>query len=541
MATNLQNKLGMALNSLYLICVVSFVIAIAHNHVMLISHEYPLDYNEAGMLVTTSTIAKGDNPFSLESQPSRISLYPVLYNILVAPLSVVLGNTLELHRAIVALFVIACCVLCFYLCRRESVGRTESFVAAALCYAALLFYSTPIASTNSLGLFFFLLAITVPWVHGFSTRSLAVTILLGILAFYTKQYFVACLGYVSLYMFLADSKKRAIYFGLTAAAAFIVVLALVCYISPFYLEDTFFAVQSSAKLAASNEFVITQTMEYIQIYLPLLMILAVAIVNRFVSKTPVSLRHSQNSQKSKFVNLIEIDKPLLVHKPNYVWFCCVCSVIIVVFVLGRNRGNHLTYFFQLISPFFLVGVFSLISGMPKWRWPFQILIVLALYNSYFMLPRDFSVKEDSWLRIRKEISEADDVYASTLVLKEIMEKGAPVYINGATRYFVFGNDKPSFLAKADETNSVPEIWARYVKMIQTKIKKREFDLLVIDNWMQLPNAKQDSEIDTATLLEEHYKLTDNITLPLMKRLGGGVFRVQIWKPITATADTDEQQ
>ena len=250
MTKNLPIKLGIAINSLYLICVISFVIAIAHNHAKLISHEFPLDYNEAGMLVITSTIAHGGNPYSLESQPSQMSVYPPLYNIFVAPLSRVFGNTLELHRIFSGLFIMACAALCFYLCRRDSGARAESFIAAALVYAGLLFYSTPIASPNGLGLFLFLAAITVPWVNGFSTRSLAVTIVLGILAFYTKQYFIACLGYVALYLFLAESKKHAICFGLAALAAFIVVLALVCYTSPYYLEDTFFAVQSGSKLAA---------------------------------------------------------------------------------------------------------------------------------------------------------------------------------------------------------------------------------------------------------------------------------------------------
>ena len=83
-----------AINSLYLVCVTSFVIGIAYNHINLISHPFPLDYNEEFHLVITSTIAQGENPFSLQSQPSKMSVYPVLYNILVAPLSLVFGNTI---------------------------------------------------------------------------------------------------------------------------------------------------------------------------------------------------------------------------------------------------------------------------------------------------------------------------------------------------------------------------------------------------------------------------------------------------------------
>ncbi len=540
MSTSLPTKLSVAFNSLFLLCVATFVIRVAYIHVELISHAYPLDYNETAMLVFTSTIVDGGNPFSLESQPSRMSLYPVLYNILVAPLSAFFGNSLELHRIVAGLFILACSALCFYLCRRESGTRTDSFIAAALFYAALLFYSTPIASPNSVGLFLFLCAITVPWVYGFSTRSLFVTILLGILAFYTKQYFIACLGYVALYLFIAQSKKRAICFGFAAFSAFIVILVLVSYTSPYYLEDTFFAVQSSAELVSSDGQVLTQFWEFTKIYLPLLLILSLAIIHSFNSRKEVIAKYVQSSKREKFIDLFDPDKPLLLRKPNYIWVCFGCSVIIIVLVLGRNHGNHLTYLFQLMSPFLLVGIFAKISDMRKWRWPIRILIVFALYNSYSILTTDFSVEEKGWQIIRQEIANADDIYASTLVLKEVMEKGAPVYQNGHTRYFIFGKDMPSFLAKSDPEKTVPEIWERHVQFIQNKIKNQEFDLLLIDQWMPLPISTNDSSIDTKMLLKNHYKRTANISLPLANRLGGGNHTVQVWKPIPAALDTDKK-
>ena len=538
MATTLQTKLGAIINSIYLVCVISFVIALAYVHVQLITHEYPLDYNEGGMLVTTQTIMEWANPYSLESQPSRISLYPVFYNILVAPLASIFGNTFELHRAISGLFILASCALCFYFCRRESVARSESFIAALLLYAALLFYSTPVASPNALGLLLFLAAIIIPWVHGFSARSLCVTIVLGILAFYTKQYFVACLGYVALYVFLTVSKKRAIYFGVAALSTFIAALVVVFYTSPYYLEDTLFAVQSSAKLATADEMVIKQLKEFVQIYLPVLVIFSVAVIYKIGFTARSSTQSMPGSRKESLVDILSFNKPLLQHKPNYSWFCCVCSLIIFVLVLGKNRGNHMTYLFQLVSPFFLIGVFALSSGMPKWRWPFRVLVLFALYKGYAMLPSDFSVEEASWIKLREEVSQAGDVYGSTLVLQEIIEKGAPIYLSGGSRYFLFGTFKPSFLVKSKPEHTIPEVWERYVKLIQTKIKKQEFDLLVIDHWMRLPTSKpsltliQTAESETLALLKVHYTETDTMMLPLADRLGGGKFRVHLWKPKT---------
>lgn len=532
MNLNLKNRLGAAMNSLYLVCLVGFAVAIAHHHTQLVFSEYPLDYNEGGMLVTTDTISRGGNPFSLENQPARISLYPVLFSVIVAPVSRIFGNTLELHRMLVGLFVLASCALCYYLCRSNSGSRTESFTAAALCYAALLYYSTPVAGPNGLGLFFFFLAITIPWMYEFSTRSLMLAIVLGILAFYSKQYFVASLGYIALYMFLAVSKLRAVYFGLAALATFIVVLAFVSYTSPYYLADTFFAVfQSSAILASSDAFLVSQSKEFLQHNLPVLVILVLAILYRWRSKAVLGFPLEQNSQSEGFVNLFDLDKPLLQRKPNYIWVCCACSVIIVALSLGKNQGNHLTYFLQLISPFLLVGTFALSSNIPNWRWPFRILALWAMYNSYSLLQTDFSVNEDSWRIVKKEIAQANDIYASTLVLQEIMAKGAPVYESGATRYFIFGASTLPYL-KTDPDHTTLEIWERYVQLIQGKIKNREFDLLLIDNWMRLPKSLRDTEVDTQTLLRQNYRKTA-IVLSLPQRPGGGDYNVQIWKPIPA--------
>ena len=540
MTENYSAKLGITLNSIYLACIILFAVGITYNHIQLISHDYPLDYNEGGMLAITSTIEQGGNPYSLQSQPARISVYPILYNILLAPLSHAFGATLELHRLVAGLFILACCAICFYLCRKESVAGTESFTAAALLYAGLLHYSTPIASPNSLGLFLFLSAITIPWVYGFSKRSLCAAIILGILAFYTKQYFIACLGYVAFYLFIAESKKRAVSFGLAVLAIFIALMIFVSYIPPYYFDDTFFAVKSGAKLASSYTHLVTQLRGYTLIYLPLLVFLAAWLVKKCYLRIFSSAPYGQNIQKEKFVNFFDFDAPLLLRRPNYIWFCCACSMFIIVLSLGKNAGNYLTYFFQLISPFLLVGIFALISRMPAWRWPIKILIVFALYNNYAMLPTDFSVNEKSWQIIQQEIAEADDMYASTIVLQEVIKKDLPIYLNGHTRYFPFGKDKPAFFVKTDQKKRVSEIWDNHIELIQTKIKNQEFDLLLIDPYMMFPSTSQNPVADTQTLLRAHYKRTADVPLLLANRSGGGKFNVQIWKPIPDIPDETKQ-
>jgi hypothetical protein len=157
-----------------------------------------------------------------------------------------------------------------------------------------------------------------------------------------------------------------------------------------------------------------------------------------------------------------------------------------------------------------------------------------------MLPADFSVKEENWQVVRKEIAAADDIYASTLVIKEVMEKGIPVYENGATRYFIFGKDMPPLFVKSEPKYRVEQIWERYVEFIQSKIKNQEFDLLLIDQWMPLPTSIQDSAIDTKELLQHYYEKTATYTLPLAKRPGGGNYLIETWKPIPTKPDSADR-
>ena len=168
--------------------------------------------------------------------------------------------------------------MCFYLCRRNSGTRTESFTAAVLVYAGLLVYSTPIASTNGLGLFLFLAAITIPWIDGFSTRSLAVSIVIGTSGFLHQAVFhsVSWLcGFVSVSCRFQEARNL---LQPGCIGDLHRDLGFVTYTSPYYLEATVFAVQSSTRLVASDEHLMTQVWEFVQVYLPLIVMLIVAVV-----------------------------------------------------------------------------------------------------------------------------------------------------------------------------------------------------------------------------------------------------------------------
>ena len=50
MTANYSANLGIALNNIYLTCIILFAVGITYNHIQLMSHKYSLDYYEGGML-----------------------------------------------------------------------------------------------------------------------------------------------------------------------------------------------------------------------------------------------------------------------------------------------------------------------------------------------------------------------------------------------------------------------------------------------------------------------------------------------------------
>lgn len=530
-----------------MLCGILLLLALLHNHFQLITHEVPLDYNETGMLVITGTIAEGENPYSLESQPNRTSVYPVLYNSLVAPLSLVFGNSLVLHRAVAAIFILASCTLCYLVTQRAANSHPDSLAVAAMLYAGLLFYSTPIASPNSLGILLFLATIFVPWRFNFSNRSLCLALFLGILAFYAKQYFVACLGYVALYLFVSKSKKVGVIFGALAFTLFLISIIIVNYTSPYFLDNTIFGMKTAQDFVASKQTLFKQLGEYCLLYMPIFLVLGVLFFDNALTKRAVPRVSDSVGLKNEtrhFSGLTDMNAPLLVHKVNYFWFCFACSLAVIVLSIGKNPGNHLTYFFQLLSPFFLMGTIVAAARAGKLKWLSQLLLIAAFYSSYTMLPRDFTVGEKNWQQLRKVMSGADDIFASTIVLADIIEHGGETYLNGHTRYFsLAAGNKPSFFVRKNPEETVAGIWEKHTKRIYAKIKAQEFDLIILDPWLFLPAVEAGAIFKPSSvaqsLLEKHYQRSEVINVSLARRLGGGTYALQIWKPIVASPQAIE--
>jgi len=532
-SSDIAAKFSGVIDRCYFPFAILFLLALVYHHLQLIAYPLPLDYNEPAAQTVTATIAALENPYSIENQPARTSAYPVLYNMLVAPLTALFGNTLQLHRLVTGAFIIASCVLVFFATLRVSHSARDSFAASILLYAGLLFYATPVASPSSLGLFLFLSSLLVPWYYGFSNRSLGIALALGLLAFFGKQYFVAGLGYIALFLFLSVSKIRGAVFGLLSLASFAASIAVAHQVAPYFLDMTVFS-SSSMQFLASNETMLTQLRAYGLVSLPLLAILLMQSTVMSFSRRATIPPNSRPRGRLMGINLLDLSAPLLSRAPDYFWMCVACSLTIVVFILGKNPGNYLSYHFQLISPFLVIVTLTFVSRAVKLKALSQLLVLVAFYASYTILSHDFTVrKPESWQRLEQTIAAAEKVYGTPLILGKILEKGGEIYQNGHTVYFLFASGKPAWMVRKNPEATVRRLWEKHIEKIYSMIEAQEFDVIVLDTYTEIPPPLPGThdDRDGTELLQRYYRLRETIPVHLAHRRGGGMFQVQIWEPI----------
>jgi len=512
-------------------CILVLLGLLLHYHWRIVTAPVPLDLFEGVMPWITGLIAEGRNPYTRELQPQALDVYPPLYNILVAPLSLIFGNSLELHRAVSALFIAYSCILCGLVGYRHGGSKVYALTAVGLLYAALLFYITPVASTNAPGVALFLTATLAPWWFGFSNRGLIVSLLCSVLVFYTKQYFILGMAIVCLYTFLYVSMSRALILGCTFALALTFSLTLVHFGSPYYLDNTLFAPQSAISQLYMIDIVVLQITEFAIVYSGILLVLFACFVRRRWALLASNRRWSTVAGSG-------LAAPLLKQPLDYFWFCLFWASIAVVLSIGGNPGNYMTYLFQLMSPFLLIGscrLFADLQGRLRWLAP---LLLFSLYKAYTILPRDFSVDLEKWEEMHALIEENDDILATPMLLMSLLERGKTIHQDGHTFYFPLAENKPALFVKSRPEDRVGAIWREYIDGIYRNIESGKFDLILFFPWeiegIFGRNPPPRSELSGAEFLRKFYFKERTIPLSMTDRHGGGTRQVQVWRPRTSS-------
>lgn len=512
---------------LYPCAAVVLLALLLRHHFLIVSALVPLDYYEGSNLLITAIIAAGDNPFTRDFQPAAMSVYPPLYNVLVAPLTWVFDNTLQLHRLVSALFIVISCWICGRIVLLAGASWRHALAAAATLYAALLFYVTPVASANALGVCLYLSIIYLPWKHRYSNASLALACVLAVLVFYVKQYFILAMAMLCLYLFVYQSMRRALLLGCAFALLLAGSLLLVYLTSPYYLDNTLFSPAAAFSLLRMASIAHLQFSAFAGLYWPLLLILLLWMTWR------IYLQGWQQALR----DLLAAWRPrsgAQAGDRRIFWFCLAWSSLVVFFYLGRNPGNYLSYLFQLISPFLIISFFSLLA-LEKKLAILAPLVVVCFYQVYALLPDDFSTTGENWRRVDQLVADNEDILASQMLVATLLKHGRAVEQDGHTFYFPLAVNKPKFLLKANPEDRVEAVWEEYITGIYRKIEAAEYDLIMVTPWdgngIFNHNPPPFSDLGGMAFLRKYYYLDETLALSMTERHGGRTHSLRIWRPL----------
>lgn len=484
------------------------------------------------MPLITGIIAEGFNPYTLEFQPHAADVYPPLYNMLVAPLTHIFGNTFLLHRSVSAVFILIAIGLCGMATQKITRNWRFALATFALMYAALLFYGTPVASTNAPGVAIFIVSWIVPWHLKFSRNSLVFAVVCGVLAFYTKQYFILGMPILCLYLFLYHSMRTGLILGTAFASCLLGTLIIVHNSSPYYLDNTLFTPSAAVAGLQTVDILLIQLQTFATTYSGLLAIMFICAITWLYTKgSGRGLRYLVSHFQLAKAGL---NGPLFNAKIDFFWFGLFWSSIAIVVTLGRNPGNYMTYLFQLMSPFLLIVTFQTLTTMPAKLNIISPLILITLYQAYAILPKDFSTDLAKWSEMRELIAENDEILATQMLVMTLLEENKKVNQDGHTFYFPLAADKPEIFVKDRPEDTVKVIWSNYIADMYRKIENQEYDLVLASSWEMRGffdrNPPASSDLTGRKLLARHYKNVKTIPLSMTDRYGGGTYKVQVWQP-----------
>jgi len=460
-------------------------------HFEIIFYPYPSEFREGHMMSTTKLLINGINPYILNVYPNYFNSYGILYNIVVYPFAYVFGCTLELHRLINGLFIFLSFFL-LYFSFKDTIIKFPLLgtMLGLLLYSLLLIRETCIARPDTLGLFLYLCSIVIPVKNKFTNKSLILSGLFAILAFYTKSYFLSGWIVITIYLFLCKNYKKAVLSNVIFLFFFLLTGYIVYKIMPLYFYETIFAYNGSTTIFLSYS--IKQI-----IFFPLTVIPALLYLIYF------SIILIQE-ERFKFYSYLKTT-------PYTVLFLCILSLLF--FPLGINTGAFLTYHYQILLPILIILILVLSSYYNKKIKGHNLVILLMtvlLAAQILYFNRKYNASVSEWKKFEYYLSGKKNILNTPVIAPLLLKQNKPIYDSGVSGFVdIF---KPSLLSSTlfGLDNEILKRKEAYYQNINSQIYAKKFDALVL--------SKIDSEFFKQINING-YALIRKMLLPLPHTMG----------------------
>jgi len=161
------------------------------------------------------------------------------------------------------------------------------------------------------------------------------------------------------------------------------------------------------------------------------------------------------------------------------------GLLAIVGKLGGHPGAHLSYIFQLLSPFVAATVLASATGDPGTRRIFRIALPIAVIANGHWFPLDFQrfrVAGESFADVRHLINGSQQVLATTEFAGLLALEGRPLIETGHAAYlnYALESPAPNWLEPLVPTTSVLEQeWRRIYCGVRSRVDAGTYDVALI--------------------------------------------------------------
>ncbi len=491
----------------------------------LITSPYQQEYREAVTSLATQLLVDNENPYRIENQPEYGQAYGIVQNLIAYPFAYLLGSSLQTHRLVTLVGIILSCLVIILWLSELKISLLIAVPATLTLYLSFFYNVLPLNRPDSWGLFFMLLSLYIPFKYNYSTKSLIASIGLGLIAFYTKSYFVLGIISIGSFLFFFISKKKGLIYTLFFLITFAVSIYVVSSVYPlfFYLTVlSFLNYAIGGSWMYANEQVITFL--YINKFFLLLGIISISSFVYFKTRSRKTLNYKIN------LNMVNFDKGLITTTISLSNLLVVYTFFlffgIVYIVLGRNGGAFLVYYFTHITPILIlvVIIFLFKSANKALLAVGMLLIVLNIWSvDRLLYSSDLTEEEQkNWQKAKTYIENSYHVIGSPVVANLIKEKGLKVYKQGLSGQFISAGNvkKPILKSIFPRYIEIDTVLKQFYAQIDNGLINQKFDLVITE--------KGNSVTPTNKPITKNYDRVDVLTLAMP--FSAQYWELEFWKP-----------
>lgn len=425
-----------------LVCVMPLLLASLFSFLHITVQPFPIEILEGANVLSAIKISQGENPFS-GSYPEDANPYGFAWPLLISLVKISSDDLLS-ARLLTAILIFITTLLFIYFSKNK---KLTVLILSYWISGSIFILNFLGAFPNQLGILIFSLTLLL-YQNQKSFNVLMLISLLGVLAFYTKGYFIVANLVVLLYHFFWVSKSESLKCAVLSTSIFLVTFLIMEKWFPYYFHSTLFTQMKWSSFDINLLF--AQTVKFLYYFSPLIIFAIISIIG---------MAKSNLSYSFQLFSLILVSL-LMLH-------------------LGARPGAYdMSYHTQLLVPVLILCIGSNAANL-KFKIIQNVLIICIAFLTIFFLiniynfsSKNFGIWNDQWSTLKSSLKLERCPYVSVPLALEVLGNECADYESGTTGYYA---ETPYPKGAFNKTQD-------YYNYLSKKITAGEYSALYISNW-----------------------------------------------------------